>query len=125
MLMGGWSVQASRTAPAGVAAPNVASSAERGAEGFATHCAPCHQTDGRGLARLGAPLRDSPWVLGREDDLITLVLHGLQGDLLMPPMRTLEDVRSDIRLKRVLKRAVEREYAPEYLGESIKRAIRG
>ena len=66
-------------------------SLERGAEGFVTHCAPCHQTDGSGLARLGAPLRNSSWVLGREDQLIRLVLHGLQGDLLMPPMGTLED----------------------------------
>jgi mono/diheme cytochrome c family protein len=33
----------------------------------------------------------SPWVLGREDLLIRIVLNGLKGDLLMPPMGTLDD----------------------------------
>jgi putative membrane-bound dehydrogenase-like protein len=64
---------------------------ERGREGFLTHCAPCHQTDGSGMARLATPLRQSKWVLGHEDPLIRIVLNGLKGDLLMPPMGTLDD----------------------------------
>jgi mono/diheme cytochrome c family protein len=64
---------------------------ERGRDEFANHCASCHQTDGSGLARLGAPLRNSTWVLGREDALTRIVLNGLQGDLVMPPMGTLDD----------------------------------
>jgi putative membrane-bound dehydrogenase-like protein len=64
---------------------------ERGRSEFLTYCAPCHQTDGSGMARLAAPLRNSPWVLGREDLLIRIVLNGLRGELVMPPMGTLDD----------------------------------
>ncbi len=64
---------------------------EAGQAAFVTTCAPCHQTDGSGMERLGAPLRNSPWVLGQEDGLIRIVLNGLKGDLLMPPMGTLDD----------------------------------
>jgi putative membrane-bound dehydrogenase-like protein len=64
---------------------------ERGREAFLVHCAPCHQTDGSGMARLAAPLRNSRWVLGREELLARIVLNGLKGDLLMPPMGTLDD----------------------------------
>ena len=64
---------------------------ERGRAGFVTHCAQCHQTDGSGMARLAAPLRNSRWVLGREDLLARIVLHGLKGELLMPPMGSLDD----------------------------------
>jgi putative membrane-bound dehydrogenase-like protein len=64
---------------------------QRGRTEFLTYCAPCHQTDGSGMARLAAPLRNSPWVLGREDLLARIALHGLKGELLMPPMGTLDD----------------------------------
>jgi mono/diheme cytochrome c family protein len=43
------------------------------------------------MARLAAPLRNSRWVLGREDVLARIVLHGLKGELLMPPMGSLDD----------------------------------
>ena len=43
------------------------------------------------MARLATPLRQSKWVLGHEDPLIRIVLNGLKGDLLMPPMSTLDD----------------------------------
>ena len=43
------------------------------------------------MARLAAPLRNSPWVLGGEDLLARIVLNGLKGDLQMPPMGTLDD----------------------------------
>ena len=65
--------------------------AERGKQAFLTHCAPCHQTDGSGMARLAAPLRKSRWVVGREDALARIVLNGLTGDLLMPPLAALDD----------------------------------
>jgi putative membrane-bound dehydrogenase-like protein len=64
---------------------------EPGRNAFQTHCAPCHQTDGSGMARLATPLRNSKWVLGREDLLTRIVLNGLKGDLLMPAMGTLDD----------------------------------
>jgi mono/diheme cytochrome c family protein len=64
---------------------------DRGRNDFLTYCAPCHQTDGSGMARLAAPLRNSQWVLGRDDLLARIVLNGLKGELLMPPMATLDD----------------------------------
>jgi len=64
---------------------------EPGRTAFLTYCAPCHQTDGSGLERLARPLRNSAWVLGREDLLIRIVLNGLKGELQMPPMGTLDD----------------------------------
>jgi mono/diheme cytochrome c family protein len=76
---------------AGRPATRGSSADERGKQAFLTHCAPCHQTDGGGMARLAAPLRNSKWVLGREDALARIVLNGLAGELLMPPMATLDD----------------------------------
>jgi mono/diheme cytochrome c family protein len=78
------------TGPARSGAPG-SIAGDRGKQAFLTHCAPCHQTDGSGMARLAAPLRNSAWVLGREDLLARIVLHGLKGELLMPPMSTLDD----------------------------------
>jgi mono/diheme cytochrome c family protein len=43
------------------------------------------------MARLSPPLRNSRWVLGDEELLARIVLNGLQGELLMPPMRGMED----------------------------------
>ena len=74
-----------RTPPSGAAA------GEPGRGEFLTYCAPCHQTDGSGMARLAAPLRKSTLILGHEDRLARVVLHGLKGELLMPPMGTLDD----------------------------------
>jgi mono/diheme cytochrome c family protein len=65
--------------------------AEHGREAFLVQCAPCHQADGSGMDRLATPLRNSKWVLGQEDLLARIVLNGLKGELLMPPMRTLDD----------------------------------
>ena len=76
---------------AGPPVPAPAASLTAGREAFVTQCAPCHQTDGAGLDRLGAPLRNSALVLGPDDRLIRLVLHGLQGELPMPAMGTLDD----------------------------------
>ena len=73
-------------APAARPAPR-----EPGRETFLTYCAPCHQTDGSGMERLAPPLRNSTLVLGQEDPLIRIVLNGLKGELVMPPMGTLDD----------------------------------
>jgi mono/diheme cytochrome c family protein len=43
------------------------------------------------MQRLATPLRNSKWVLGDEELLARIVLHGLKGELLMPPMGTLDD----------------------------------
>jgi mono/diheme cytochrome c family protein len=66
---------------------------EQGREAFLTYCAACHQADGSGMERLAKPLRNSKWVLGPEELLARIVLNGLKGELLMPPMGTLDDQR--------------------------------
>ena len=71
--------------------PTVGVTTEPGRNGYLTHCAPCHQTDGSGMPRLAPPLRNSPWVLGSEDLLGRIVLNGLKGEMLMPAMGTLDD----------------------------------
>jgi putative membrane-bound dehydrogenase-like protein len=73
--------------------PNAAAAnnSERGRDLFETYCAPCHQSDGGGMERLAPPLRQSALVLGQEDSLIRIVLHGLKGQLVMPAMGTLDD----------------------------------
>jgi putative membrane-bound dehydrogenase-like protein len=73
--------------------PNAAADArsEPGRDLFETYCAPCHQSDGAGMERLAPPLRQSPLVLGQEDSLIRIALHGLKGQLVMPAMGTLDD----------------------------------
>jgi mono/diheme cytochrome c family protein len=43
------------------------------------------------MDRLGAPLRNSTWVLGHDARLTRIVLNGLKGELLMPAMGTLDD----------------------------------
>ena len=63
-------------------------------------CGQCHKPDGMGQAGLAPPLVDSEWVLGDQDRLIKIVLHGLRGpitvndqawDMDMPHLRTLSD----------------------------------
>lgn len=45
-------------------------------------CMTCHQPDGKGLDASGfPPLANTKWVLGNEDRLIKLTLHGLQGPI--------------------------------------------
>ncbi len=56
----------------------------RGAEVFLKdgHCGTCHQKDGNGLpAAQFPPLAGSEWVLGDEERLIKLTLHGLIGPI--------------------------------------------
>ena len=48
---------------------------------FAGVCAACHQPHGKGLDGVAPPLMDSEWVLGPEQRLVRIVLHGLTGPL--------------------------------------------
>jgi mono/diheme cytochrome c family protein len=54
---------------------------ESGKELFNGTCAACHQTHGLGLEGLAPPLADSEWVLGSEQRLARIVLHGVSGPL--------------------------------------------
>jgi mono/diheme cytochrome c family protein len=48
---------------------------------FGGVCAACHQPHGRGLEGVAPPLVDSEWVLGPEQRLVRILLHGLTGPL--------------------------------------------
>ena len=53
----------------------------RGRELYAEQCYACHQTDGKGMAGLAPPLRGSEWVLGPEERLVRIALHGVLGPI--------------------------------------------
>jgi mono/diheme cytochrome c family protein/glucose/arabinose dehydrogenase len=53
--------------------------ADQGKQLFNAVCAACHQPHGRGLEGVAPPLVDSEWVLGSEQRLVRIVLHGLTG----------------------------------------------
>jgi mono/diheme cytochrome c family protein len=67
---------------------------------FGAKCAACHQSTGLGVAGVFPPLSGAEWVLGSEKVLISLLLHGVQGELevkgtryngVMPAFGTLTD----------------------------------
>ena len=58
-------------------------SAINGAEIFAAHCAACHQTTGLGIPGAFPPLAGSEWVKGSPKVLAKIVLHGVQGNLVV------------------------------------------
>lgn len=57
-----------------------------GHQQYVTTCSACHQVGGTGLAGVAKPLVGSPWVLGRAERLIRILLHGKEGAMLMPPV---------------------------------------
>ena len=52
-----------------------------GRQRYVTGCAGCHGQEGEGLPRFAPPLVNSEWVLGSEEILVRLVLHGIEGPL--------------------------------------------
>lgn len=72
-----------RAAPqdADTPAPPGASAAPSGEDLYATHCAPCHGPDGRGVAGTFPPVFGSEWVTGDPEVPIRIVLHGLAGPI--------------------------------------------
>jgi mono/diheme cytochrome c family protein len=52
-----------------------------GADLYMGICAGCHQPSGRGEDGKGPPLRRSPFVLGEEDWLVRVLMHGLGGEI--------------------------------------------
>ena len=57
--------------------------AAQAADGKALYaaCAACHQPTGAGVAGMFPPLAESEWVNGPEENLIRIVLRGLQGPI--------------------------------------------
>ena len=81
--------------PAGAAGPKTPEQLyEMGKAVYAQVCVSCHQPTGQGLPPAFPPLVGSEWVLGSEERLVRIILHGLQGPVkvkgtefngLMPP----------------------------------------
>ncbi len=81
--------------PAAGAAPAV-----DGKQLYGAKCAACHQATGLGVAGVFPPLAGAEWVVGSEKVLISILLHGLQGEIVvkgntykgvMPAFGTLAD----------------------------------
>jgi putative membrane-bound dehydrogenase-like protein len=60
---------------------------EQGRALYTAVCAACHQPHGHGFAGLAPPLADSEWVLGSEQRLARIVLHGVGGPLTVLDMQ--------------------------------------
>ncbi len=54
---------------------------EAGKELFTMTCATCHQATGTGMEGLAPPLLNSDWVLGSDDRLGRIILHGVKGPI--------------------------------------------
>ena len=55
-------------------------------------CAGCHQANGQGLPGVAKSLVGSRWALSSPAQVIRIVLHGKEGEMLMPPVgKTLTD----------------------------------
>ena len=61
--------------------PEIQALFTQGRQQYLTGCAGCHGTDGAGLARFAPPLVQSEWVIGSEERLTRLVLHGIEGPI--------------------------------------------
>ena len=57
-----------------------------GEKQYLATCAACHQARGTGLAGVAKPLVGSQWALGNPVRTIRIVLHGKEGEMLMPPI---------------------------------------
>ncbi len=53
----------------------------RGRNLYLTVCASCHGNNGEGMQRFAPPLLQSEWVLGDEERLSKILLHGIEGAL--------------------------------------------
>ena len=49
---------------------------ESGKKVYTTYCQSCHMNDGAGVPRMNAPLRESKYVAGDKEKLVSIVLHG-------------------------------------------------
>ena len=57
-----------------------------GRQQFAATCAGCHQANGQGLPGVAKSLVGSQWALAPAPQVIRIVLHGKEGEMLMPPI---------------------------------------
>ena len=57
-----------------------------GQQVFTNICAGCHQANGQGLPGVAKSLVGSRWALAPAPQVIRIVLHGKEGEMLMPPV---------------------------------------
>ena len=77
-------MRATGAAPAAATAPAApVDPAALGAQVYTNTCSACHQGQGDGRAGLAPPLAGSDWVLGDDERLIRVVLHGLTGPIVV------------------------------------------
>ncbi len=60
-----------------------AAAAADGKQIYAGKCSACHQATGAGLAGVFPPLKASEWVLGDDKVLINILLHGVNGEMVV------------------------------------------
>ena len=62
-------------------------------------CLPCHQADGNGVPGMHPPIRNTEWIKGDKERLISIVMEGMEGEIvvnkeifntIMPPQRHLD-----------------------------------
>lgn len=61
--------------------PQKAPPFENGAKLYRKNCLQCHQESGMGVPGAFPPLVESQWVLGSEERLVKILLHGLAGPI--------------------------------------------
>lgn len=80
--------------------PGDKASLERGKAAYETYCLACHQADGSGVPNLNPPLIKNKWTMGDKNDLITVILKGMDEEIevdgesyhnVMPSMAHLTD----------------------------------
>jgi mono/diheme cytochrome c family protein len=57
-----------------------------GEQQYAALCASCHQANGEGLPGVAKSLVGSSWALAPASQVTRIVLHGKEGEMLMPPV---------------------------------------
>ena len=54
-----------------------------GRQKYLATCSGCHGVDGKGISRFAPPLKSSEWVLGDATTLSLIVLHGMEGPMVV------------------------------------------
>jgi len=67
----------------GGAGTQVAAAGALGEEKYAQVCAVCHQANGQGIEGNFPPLANSEWMTGKPEVPIAIVLHGMQGEIVV------------------------------------------
>lgn len=57
-----------------------------GGQIYSAQCAACHQPDGEGMEGVAKRLVGSRWALSSPNQVIRILLHGKEGEMLMPPL---------------------------------------